>query len=115
MQSDVVWANGMEGGHVRGHEGVREYWTRQWREIHPELDVLEIEDLDDERVAVEVHQIARDAKTGRVVLDGRVRHVFTFRDGLLARFEIEEPKLGFRERLKRAARDSVVRRTSSSR
>jgi hypothetical protein len=24
------WANGMEGGHVVGHDGVRNYWTRHW-------------------------------------------------------------------------------------
>jgi len=27
---DVIWANGMEGGHVRGRDEVRRYWTRQW-------------------------------------------------------------------------------------
>jgi hypothetical protein len=30
MHPDVVWANGLEGGHVHGHDGVRDYWTRQW-------------------------------------------------------------------------------------
>ena len=33
MHRDVVWANGMEGGHVYGHNGVREYWTRQWAKL----------------------------------------------------------------------------------
>jgi hypothetical protein len=28
MKVDVVWANGMDGGYVYGHDGVREYWTR---------------------------------------------------------------------------------------
>jgi len=28
MQPDVTWANGMDGGYVHGHEGVRDYWTR---------------------------------------------------------------------------------------
>ena len=28
MCSDVVWPNGMEGGVVLGHAGIREYWTR---------------------------------------------------------------------------------------
>jgi hypothetical protein len=115
MQPDVVWANGVEGGYVHGHEGVRDYWTRQWQDTRPELDVLEIEELGDERVAVEVHQLARDAKSGMVVVDGRIRHVFTLRDGLIERFEIEEPKLGFRERMKRATKRSILRGTSSSR
>ena len=30
MHPDVMWANGLEGGHVHGHDGVRDYWTRQW-------------------------------------------------------------------------------------
>ena len=29
MHEDVIWANGMEGGHVHGREGVRSYWMRQ--------------------------------------------------------------------------------------
>src|SRR5882724_11567599 len=35
MHDDVMWANGMEGGHVRGRDGVRSYWTRQWAMIDP--------------------------------------------------------------------------------
>ena len=30
LADDVVWANGMDGGHVHGREAVREYWIRQW-------------------------------------------------------------------------------------
>src|SRR5262249_53866979 len=30
LTDDVVWANGMDGGHVHGREAVREYWARQW-------------------------------------------------------------------------------------
>jgi hypothetical protein len=33
MHRDVVWANGLEGGHVFGQDGVRDYWTRQWAMI----------------------------------------------------------------------------------
>src|SRR5579859_1541660 len=38
MKPDVVWPNGMEGGVVHGHEGVRSYWTRQWGMIDPHVD-----------------------------------------------------------------------------
>lgn len=31
---DVKWANGMEGGFVYGHEGLRDYWTRQFTLIN---------------------------------------------------------------------------------
>lgn len=27
------WANGWEGGYVKGKDGIRNYWTRQWKEI----------------------------------------------------------------------------------
>lgn len=29
MHPDVVWANGMEGGHMHGRDEVRNYWKRQ--------------------------------------------------------------------------------------
>ena len=38
MDEDVVWANGMEGGHVYGHDGVRSYWTRQRAMIDPHVE-----------------------------------------------------------------------------
>ena len=28
MHKDVIWANGMEGGHVHGRDQVRSYWTQ---------------------------------------------------------------------------------------
>jgi len=30
-----MWANGMEGGHVHGHDGVRNYWTRPMGDNRP--------------------------------------------------------------------------------
>ena len=38
MHDDVVWANGMEGGHVHGRDEVRRYWTHQWATIDPHVD-----------------------------------------------------------------------------
>jgi ketosteroid isomerase-like protein len=29
MHPDVAWANGLDGGHVQGYDGVRDYWARQ--------------------------------------------------------------------------------------
>ena len=43
MRVDVEWPNGMEGGTVHGHEGVREYWTRQWGMINPHVDPVSFE------------------------------------------------------------------------
>ena len=39
MHEDVTWANGRVGGHVRGRDGVRTYWTRQWAMIDPHVEL----------------------------------------------------------------------------
>ena len=31
MHEDFMWANGMEGGHVHGADGVSKYWTHRGR------------------------------------------------------------------------------------
>ena len=41
MHEDVVWANGMEDGHVHGRAGVRSYWARRWTMIDPHVGPLE--------------------------------------------------------------------------
>src|SRR5439155_505574 len=38
MHPDVDWPDGMEGGRVRGHPAVRDYWTRQWSRIDPHVE-----------------------------------------------------------------------------
>jgi hypothetical protein len=42
MHPDVIWANGMEGGHVHGRDEVRSYWKRQWAIIDPHVEPVEI-------------------------------------------------------------------------
>jgi len=90
MAADVDWPNGWEGGRLRGHEAVRDYWTRQWASIDPRVDPVEIGPRADGRVAVEVHQQVRDLD-GSVLADGTVIHVYAMRDGLVARMDIEQP------------------------
>ena len=38
IHEDVIWANGMEGGHLHGRNEVRRYWTRQWATIDPKVE-----------------------------------------------------------------------------
>ena len=89
MKSDVEWPNGMEGGWVHGHEGVRAYWTRQWGLIDPHVEPVNIEPADDGRVTVTVHQVGRDL-AGLVLMDRMVQHVYSFSDGLIRGMEIRE-------------------------
>jgi ketosteroid isomerase-like protein len=85
MHPDVVWPNGMEGGHAHGHRGAREYWTRQWSVIDPRVEPLRYEIDDAGRIVVEVHQVVRD-RSGSVMADRIVHHVYGLRDGLIKSF-----------------------------
>jgi hypothetical protein len=87
MHPDVDWPNGMEGGREHGHAAVRDYWTRQFTMIDPHVEPAHLETGDDGRITVDVHQVVRDLD-GNVVSDGHVKHVYTFRDGLIAHMEI---------------------------
>ena len=87
MHDDVMWANGMEGGHVRGRDGVRSYWTRQWAMIDPHVAPVAFSTGSDGEVVVEVRQIVRNLQ-GDVLVDQMVGHIFRIEDGLVKRFDI---------------------------
>jgi ketosteroid isomerase-like protein len=87
LTDDVDWPNAWEGGRVVGHAGVRDYWTRQWAAIDPHVEPTAFTTLPDGRIDVEVHQLVRSLD-GEVVVDGTVRHIYTFRDGKISRMEV---------------------------
>ena len=88
MHPDVHWPNGWEGGYVEGHDGIRDYWTRQWKALDPEVIPLRIDQLPDGRVQVLVQQTVKDLE-GKLIAAGEVRHVYTFVNGLITAMEIE--------------------------
>ncbi len=89
MHQDVIWANGMEGGHVHGRDEVRSYWKRQWALIDPHVEPVEISPNGKGEVVVKVHQVVRDPR-GNLLADRLVMHVFQIRNGLIQRFDIRE-------------------------
>jgi hypothetical protein len=89
MHEDVVWANGMEGGHVHGRAAVRDYWTRQWAILNPRVDPVGFSTGPEGEVVVEVHQVVRDLD-GSLLIDKMVGHVFRIENGLLKRFDIRD-------------------------
>jgi hypothetical protein len=89
MTADVDWPNAWQGGRVKGHDGVRNYWTRQWAEIDPTVEPLAFKARPDGRVAVDVHQVVR-SPDGELLAEGNVVHVYAFRDELIARMDVEE-------------------------
>ena len=89
MHPDVDWPDGMEGGRLSGPENVRKYWTRQWNMMNPRVEPVGIVDDQAGRTVVRVHQVVRDL-AGNIVIDQFVEHVYTIREGLLARMDIRE-------------------------
>jgi len=87
MREDVMWANGMEGGHVHGRDGVRSYWTRQWAMIDPHVEPTGFSTGPEGEVIVDVHQVVHDLE-GKLLADLMVVHIFRFEDGLIKRFDI---------------------------
>ena len=90
MHDDVMWANGMEGGHVQGRDGVRSYWTRQWGMVDPHVEPVAFSRGPEGQVVVEVHQVVRDLE-GNLLADKTIGHVFRIEDGLIRRFDIRDP------------------------
>ena len=88
MHPDVVWPNGMEGGFVYGHEGVRDYWARQWAILDPHVEPLEIEQDAKGRFVVKVHQVVHD-REGKLLVDQIVHHAYQISDSLIRRMDIE--------------------------
>jgi ketosteroid isomerase-like protein len=86
MHPDVDWPNAWEGGRLHGHDAVRDYWTRQFAAIDGRVEPTRIVTAG-ETVTVTVHQTVRDL-AGNVVFDGEVEHVYTIRDGRIARMDV---------------------------
>lgn len=84
---DVVWANGLEGGYVYGHDGVHDYWTRQWATINSHAEPIGFSTGADGTTHVEVHLTARDLK-GNLLFDEIGSHVFRIENSLIRRFDI---------------------------
>jgi hypothetical protein len=88
MTEDVDWPNAWEGGRVHGHDGVRDYWTRQWAAINPIVEPGAVMTRPDGKVAVDVHQRVRSLD-GTLLSEDDVVHVYSFRGALIARMDVE--------------------------
>jgi ketosteroid isomerase-like protein len=96
LTDDVAWANGMDGGHVHGHEAVREYWTRQWAMVSPHVEPVSFYRTEEGVILAEVRQTIRDLEgkplEGQThgLRDKMVGHLFRVREGKVARFDIQD-------------------------
>ena len=77
MTDEIKWANGMDGGYVFGHDGVREYWLRQFKTVSSTVTPIKIEEVG-ERVRIKVHQVVYDME-GKLLADEIVNHFFSWK------------------------------------
>jgi nuclear transport factor 2 (NTF2) superfamily protein len=89
MHPDVLWPNGWEGGYVKGHNEVTEYWQRQWKEINPHVKPISLKENETGQIEVKVHQVVKDM-SDKVLIDGLIKHIYTFENGLIKSMEIEK-------------------------
>jgi ketosteroid isomerase-like protein len=89
MHPDVDWPDAMEGTRVHGHDGVRDYWTRQFTTIQSRVEAQAYSADPDGRVVVEVHQMVRDT-AGELLADTTVQHVYTIIAGLVTRMDVRD-------------------------
>ena len=88
MQPNVQWSNGWEGGFINGHDEIKKYWTRQWKEIDPNVEPIGFNDRQNGSVEIEVRQKVKDLE-GNSIFDGKVKHIYTFENGLIKTMDIE--------------------------
>ncbi|RZK98028.1 MAG: nuclear transport factor 2 family protein [Hymenobacter sp.] len=89
MHPDVAWPRAWEGDYVQGDAQVRAYWTQQWQEISPVVEPIELNRLPDGRTAVLVQQTVHDLR-GKLLHEGQTSHVYTIRQGLIQRMDIQQ-------------------------
>jgi hypothetical protein len=89
MAESVSWPKASEGGRVVGKKDIRAYWTRQWADFDPHLEVLEVIDRGNGKTEVKVHQLVKNLK-GEVLSDTELWHVYTIHNNRIERMDILE-------------------------
>ena len=89
ISDSVSWPKASEGGRVIGKEEIRAYWSRQWKELDPHVDPLEVIDQGAGKTHVRVHQLVKRL-SGDVLSDSEVWHIYTIANGLIERMDLGE-------------------------
>jgi hypothetical protein len=89
MCEHISWRKASEGGRVVGKQEIRAYWTRQWAEFDPRVDVLEVVDGEAGKIDVKVRQVVKNLK-GDVLSDTETWDVYSIVNGLIERMDIKE-------------------------
>jgi hypothetical protein len=93
MHPEVKWPKAWEGGYAKGHDEVRDYWERQWKEIDPKVTPVGFRERENGTFEVEVEQLVKDL-AGNILFDGKVLHVYMIKDDLFQQMDIEQVSPG---------------------
>lgn len=88
MHPEIKWAKAWEGDYANGHEEVRAYWLRQWKEINPKVNPVDFREREDGTFEVLVDQLVKDLD-GAILFEGKVIHVYVINNDLLQQMTIE--------------------------
>ena len=88
FHTEVQWPKVFEGGYVTGYDEIRKYWTRQWSEINPNVELIGFVERPNGTFEIKVQQKVKDLE-GNMLFDGIVKHIYTTQDGVLRRMDIE--------------------------
>jgi hypothetical protein len=88
MHPEVKWSKAWEGDYATGHDEVRAYWERQWKEIDPKVTPVAFRERENDTLEVEVDQRVKDLD-GNILFNGKVKHIYVINDGLLQQMNIE--------------------------
>jgi hypothetical protein len=72
----------MDGGFVYGHEGVREYWIRQFKIVKSQVSPLMFY-IENDSVRIKVHQVVYNLE-GNLLANEMVDHHFYLNDGKIS-------------------------------
>lgn len=85
----VDWRDLMNGGRLSGPAAVRDYWHGVYSLVTSGSSIVETRLLGEDRVVVKILHSIRD-KQGRLWSEEAVTQVFTFKDGLIIRMDVDE-------------------------
>ena len=90
MHPNVSWPESWEGGYIQGHNDLKDYWAKQWAELHINVKPLTLKENSKGQVEATVHQIVKDLQ-GNITSDTILKHLYTFEHGLIKLIEIHKP------------------------
>jgi ketosteroid isomerase-like protein len=88
MDPEVEWPDVVQGGFVRGREGVRRHWREVFAQAEPHIELADLERRPDRSIAAKVRQVVT-GPDGQQISDEHLVHVFRIDDELITRMTVE--------------------------